>query len=116
MSAFTDRKEGWAIDHGDHFVTRYPLAWDIGRKGGPRVTVPAGFRFDVSIPRWLWWAASPRDRRYLGAAAVHDWLLADGWDVWTSGAQFRAALEADGVPFLRRLLMTLATIAFAGPN
>ncbi|MGR3626808.1 MAG: DUF1353 domain-containing protein [Limimaricola sp.] len=93
---------------GTLYTTTGPLTWGIGRKSGPPITVPPGFAFDVSIPRPLWLAFSPHDPRYLRAAAIHDWLLTDGWWRVTAGAVFLEALRADGVGRIRRLLMWLA--------
>lgn len=125
MSAYTDRPEDWYRREGGSYITARPLPWDVGRKGsGLTVTVPAGFPFDFSAPRWpRWlgwllriipkrWQIDRHDPRYLAASALHDWCLVDGWDRWTAGAVFRAALEADGVSTLRRVVMTLATIVW----
>ena len=112
MSAYTARPEAWWAPKGRKYVTLVPLRWEIGAEGSDLwLTVPAGFVFDVSIPRGLGWLADPDDRRYLAAAALHDWCLLDGWDRWAAGSVFRAALEADGVSRTRRAAMTLATIA-----
>lgn len=81
------------------------LCWSIGSKDGPVYDVPRGFEFDVSIPRALWWAFSPHDRRYLKAAALHDHMLLSGWSKATAAATFYEALKADKVPRLRRYLM-----------
>jgi hypothetical protein len=93
---------------GTLYTTTSPLTWGIGREGGPPITVPPGFAFDVSVPPGLRWWASPHDPRYLRAAAIHDWLLTDGWWRVTAGAVFLEALRADGVGRTRRLLMWLA--------
>ncbi|WP_263618114.1 DUF1353 domain-containing protein [Pseudooceanicola nanhaiensis] len=55
--------------------------------------------------RWLFDPAAPE---YLKAAALHDWLLSEGWDRMTAGAVFHNALAADGVSVWRRLVMWLA--------
>lgn len=93
---------------GIRYATTTPLAWGIGREGGPEIIIPSGFPFDVSVPPPLRWWASPHDPRYLRAAALHDWLLLDGWWRVTAGAIFLEALRADGVGRIRRLAMWLA--------
>ena len=99
----------YAAGAGCAFVTVRPVSWCIGRAGsGMRLEVPAGFSFDVSVPRPLAWAFDPRAPEYLRAACVHDWLLADRWHRITAGAVFAEVLAADGVPAWRRLVMWLA--------
>jgi len=89
------------------------LSWEIGCKGsGLWVEVPAGFLFDVSVPRGLWWAMSPHDPKYLRAAALHDYLLSLGWDRVTSAAAFAAGLKASRVGKVRRLVLTVLVIAW----
>ncbi|KQI68202.1 hypothetical protein AN189_12350 [Loktanella sp. 3ANDIMAR09] len=99
------------IDGTDRYRLTGPVMWEIGVKGsGLWVSVPRGRGFDVSVPRGLHWAVSPHDPRYLKAAALHDDLLARGWDRVTAGAVFHDALRADGVGPVRRLAMLLAVI------
>ncbi|PYE80805.1 DUF1353 domain-containing protein [Pseudoroseicyclus aestuarii] len=108
MSAYTAAAAWYELAEGLRYRVTVPLRWEIGREGGPAVTVPPGFVFDVSVPRGLRWIVSPRDARYLKAAALHDWLLEDGWARVTAAAVFNEALAADGVGRLRRLAMWLA--------
>jgi len=108
MSAYTDALPVVDIGGGD-YLTDAPIRWDIGRKGsGLTYVVPAGFRFDVSIPGLFQWAFNPKDRRFLKAAALHDHMLIDGWSRVESAAVFHEALKADGVSSLKRLAMFLA--------
>ena len=89
-------------------VTR-AVIWDVGRRGsGLVVVVPAGSIFDVSVPSGLRWLISPTDRRFLKAAALHDYLLSQGWDRVTAAAVFHDALAADLVGRPMRLAMWLA--------
>ena len=74
--------------------------------------VPAGYEFDVSIPRALSWAFDPTDPRYLKASALHDWALDQGWDGVSSAASFSDALLAEKVGFARRWAMVFAVIAY----
>lgn len=115
MSGYTDRPKDWCRRlTGTAYVTRQPLAWQIGRRDGECVVVvPEGFRFDLSVPWALRWAASPHDPRWLGAACLHDWLLLDRWQVGQAGGVFYDALRADRAGPIRSLLMTAAVIAFA---
>lgn len=112
MSAFTEIRD-WAVRQGSSYITTKQVAWEIGRKGsGLWLRVPAGFVFNMSIPyplRWLW---SPHDPRYLKAAALHDFALADGWDRVSAAAAFSEALKASGVSWFTRLVMVLGVIVF----
>ena len=75
MSAYTEhagpRRSSFdpeALD-GTRFRLTQDLVWRIGTETGPAYTVPAGFEFDVSIPRWLHWLFDPREQAYLKGAA-----------------------------------------------
>jgi hypothetical protein len=94
---------------GTRFRLTRELIWRIGMETGPSYTVPAGFEFDVSVPRWLWWIFNPREQAYLKGAALHDHMLIHGWSRLTAAAEFHNALKADGVRLWRRLAMFLAT-------
>jgi hypothetical protein len=108
MSAYTIALPVVDIGGGD-YLTDADLRWDLGKEGsGLTYTVPAGFRFDVSVPRILQWAFSPKDRRFLKAAALHDHMLENGWSRIESAAVFHEALKADKVSRLKRLAMFLA--------
>lgn len=107
MSAYTVAFEPIAIGGIDYRLAS-PLTWRIGRKDGPPVTVPAGFTFQVSVPGLFRWVFDPHDRRFLKAAAVHDWLLKKDWDQVTAAAIFHEALKADGVSTWRRAAMLVA--------
>jgi len=94
MSAFTEAHAWCARLNGKYRAIR-PLRWEIGIKGsGLWVTVPAGFDFDVSIPRAARWFFNPHDYRYLKAAALHDHMLDQEWDAQTAAAIFYRALRA----------------------
>jgi hypothetical protein len=72
--------------------------WEIGRKGsGKPEIIPVGFEFDFSVPRLLEWLVDPHDADNLAAAALHDWLLDDGYDRPFSASEFRRVLVARGV-------------------
>lgn len=115
MSAYTqhtgpkpDPFDPEALD-GIRFRLARDLVWHIGHETGPAYPVPAGFEFDVSIPRWLWWLFDPREQAFLKGAALHDHMLIHGWSRLTAAAEFHNALKADGVRLWRRLAMFLAT-------
>ncbi|WAJ27136.1 DUF1353 domain-containing protein [Antarcticirhabdus aurantiaca] len=94
------------------YRTTAPIAWEVGKvDSGWLFTVPANTTFDVSIPLALRWAFSPRDPRFLKAAAIHDLMLIGGIDRVTAAGAFNEALKADGVSAARRLAMTSA-VAF----
>jgi hypothetical protein len=107
MSRYTDAIS--VIPDGDGYKLAYAVRWDIGAPGsGVTYTVPAGFRFDVSIPWFARWLFSPQDRRFLKAAALHDHMLLNGWNRIEAGATFHEALKADSVVRWKRLAMFLA--------
>lgn len=110
MSAYTDACYPWAR-RGAGYITTAPISWEVGRKGSRLwLHVPVGTPFDVTVPRLLRWLFDPHDTRFLKAAALHDYALADGWDRVSAAAAFCDALKADGVGKAQRLLMTLAVI------
>lgn len=112
MSGYT-AAQGWHRAAPGGYVTTAPLVWHVGRKdSGLIVTVPAGWFFDVSVPWCLRWAVSRHDTRYLKAAALHDYLLADDWSRVTAGAEFHEALRADQVGRGMRLVMWIAVSAW----
>lgn len=116
MSAYTDRPADWCarIDGATYAVRGAPLVWHVGREGrGEPIVIPPDFTFDLSVPWWLRWAASPHDTRYLGAACLHDWCLLDNWQVGQAAGVFNDALVADGVGRLRAGVMALAVMLFA---
>lgn len=71
------RKLDWCKPIGGiTYITTKPVAWHVGKKGsGLIIKIPAGFEFESSVPRLLWWVFSPHDPQYLWAACLHDWLL-----------------------------------------
>lgn len=113
MSAFTaftayERVIGTRKRH----VLLDDLLWEIGARGsGWVLTVPTGYTFDISVPRWLEWVLSPVDRRVLLAAAIHDRLLELGHDVAFASSEFRRAVRALGVnPIFAMALFTSTLI------
>ncbi len=83
----------------DYRLTRL-LEWSVGGKFAPRaVIIPAGFQFNSSVPRWLWWLLSPHRPDLLLAACVHDYVLEQGHSrlqaagEWLDGARAAKAPE-----------------------
>lgn len=114
MSAYTDHAGPVDVTRLDGIKYRLErdLTWRIGHIDGPSYTVPAGFTFDVSVPRLLRWLLNPHDRRLLKAAALHDHMLEAGWSRITAGAEFHNALKADEVTAWRRLAALLAVLVW----
>lgn len=109
MSAYTKHSGWFEPASGINFRTTAPVIWEVGAKGsGLAVTVPPGFVFDVSVPSALRWLFNPAERRFLKAAALHDWLLREEWTRISAAAVFHDALAADGVSRCQRLVMWLA--------
>lgn len=115
MSSYTELTN-WRIDlgHDNLFVTTEEVKWELGAKGsGLWLIAPKGYKFDVSIPRYLWWLLNPKDERFLKAACLHDYALDKlKWDRVTSAAAFSEALRATGVSRTTRLAMVLAVITW----
>lgn len=87
------------------------LAPVIYRGDYGRYVVPAGYVTDfASVPRLLW-ILFPQSGRWDAAAVVHDWLITNGLlgevDITSAhvDAEFRGALKAVNVGFIRRWLM-----------
>ncbi|WP_308917551.1 DUF1353 domain-containing protein [Jannaschia sp. LMIT008] len=113
MSRFTELADWYepVPGPGALFRTTAALPWEVGRVGsGLWVTVPPGYVFDVSIPRWAGLVFDRHDPRYLKAAALHDWTLEAGWNRVAAAGLFGSALKADGVGLLRRVVMVVAVI------
>lgn len=80
---------------GDRYRLRALLIWEIGNKGsGWKLEIPAGFEFESSVPRLLRWIVSPHHRSWLLAAAVHDRLLAEGFDKAFAAGEWLRAVRA----------------------
>lgn len=91
------------------------------------ITVPAGFRFDLSsAPRAFWWLIAPFELSVV-APLVHDFLYLHAGTPPPASIEpprtysraeadrvFREAMEAEGVASWRRLLAYAATRAFGG--
>lgn len=96
------------------------LAPVIYRGDYGRYVVPAGYVTDfASVPRLLW-ILFPQSGRWDAAAVVHDWLITNGLlgevDITSAhvDAEFRGALKAVNVDFIRRWLMW-AGVRWAAP-
>ena len=88
----TDRKN-WKQVGSEKYQCCSPIAWEIGRKGsGWILTVPTDFVFDSSVPKFAQWIVSPHHEPWLLAAAIHDYLLEQGFDkAFAAGEWLRAA-------------------------
>jgi hypothetical protein len=87
------------------------------RNGATTITVPAGFRFDLSsVPRALWWLIAPFELS-IAAPLLHDFLYLHGslppagsvdpprtYTRADADRVFREVMRAEGVPAWRRLL------------
>ena len=95
------------------------------RDGDTAITVPKGFRFDLSsVPRAFWSAIAPFELSIV-APLLHDFLYRYGGEppagsvvpprTYTRAETdrlFRAIMEAEGVPAWRRTLAYLAVRTF----
>lgn len=113
MSKFTNHFAYFEVQPRGTFELSAPLMWEVGKLGsGLVVTVPKGFRFEVSVPDRLRWLINPRDRRYLLAAAVHDHLVAEKWSNNRSAIEFYHGLKAMGVGRVERFILTACVLAW----
>ena len=97
------------------------------RDGDTTITVPAGFRFDLSsVPRVFWSLIAPFELS-IAAPLVHDFLYRHGgkppegsvappraYTRAEADRTFRAMMEAEGVSAWRRTAAYLAVRAFGG--
>lgn len=87
------------------------LSWDIGQKGSSwKLIIKKGFKVNVSAPRLLEWAIDVHDKNLLAAAAIHDWLLEQGFDKAFASSEFRRALRARGVSHVKSWGLFFATL------
>lgn len=93
----------WCVKGGTRgYVTVTDVPWPIGAKHSKHIeTVPKGYEFESSVPSFLEWAFSPDDPFYLLAAAVHDWLIEQGYDLDFCDSQWFAAARKMQAPNLR---------------
>jgi|GEM_PF-637064 len=116
MSKFTDIV--WfepAPKSPKDFVVVEKVIWEIGREGsGLELVIPQGQIFDVSVPRALEWLVDPRDRDIAAAAAVHDQLVAEDFDIAFASAEFRRALRARGKSRVFAFSLYAATLVWLG--
>ena len=104
----------WAkTPDGKKYFTISDITWYLGYKNSPWVVlVKRGFIFDISVPRWLRWLVSPDDETLLGPAAIHDWLLQDGWKRNRAAIEFYQACRAWGVPRWRAFILAGAVLTW----
>ena len=110
MSDFSEFN-GFELLVGIDYQLTSPLVWEVGRKGsGLTVTVPDGYVFESSVPWYARWILSPHDRRFLSAAAVHDWLLENGHPKAFAASQWHDCVAAMGVARWFRLLAFIGMV------
>jgi len=86
------------------------------KKSFKGVIIPAGFRFNVSSPKWAHWFVHPHDERFLEAACYHDYLLLElGWSrpkaawFWYDVLKIRK-----DVSWFKKIVTTLALAIWPG--
>lgn len=113
MSAATEHR-AWLHLAATDYIPGRDLTWDIGQLGsGWTLTVPRDCRFQSSIPRVLRWLVSPHHEPWLLAAAVHDYLLAEGFDRAFAAGEWRRAARACARRDSKRWLVSPAYFAIA---
>ena len=107
MSKYTSYNTDFEYVGGITYRVKKDITWQVGSLTGPKFIVPAGFIFDVSVPKFARWIFNPHDKQYFKAAAIHDYMLVNDWSRLTAGAEFNSALKADKVVVWRRFVMWL---------
>ena len=91
---------------GDRYVLTAPLEWRVGaRTSDWRLVVPAGFVFDISVPRVLTWIVSRHHRPWMIGSAIHDYLLAHGYDPLFAASEWARACRRMAEKDSRRRLV-----------
>ena len=107
------RFDDFYLVEGKKYKLNNPIVWEVGKKNsGYKIYLPKNYTFDVSVPFFLEWLVSPHDRRLLLAAAVHDELTIQGYDIAFSSAEFRRASVARGYNRAGAWVLFLATFFF----
>lgn len=77
------------------YVVVKPVVWHLGKKNsGFVITVPVGREFESSVPKLFRWVWSKDDPKFLKSAAIHDYLLEEGYRKDFADSQwFEAALS-----------------------
>ena len=80
-----------------------PLVWESDEE---LIIVPEGFLTDgASIPRAVWWFASPMTGQHSRAAVLHDYLCVTSSNQPETDRLFLKAMEATGVSWMKRQTM-----------
>lgn len=95
------------------YLTGSDLSWDVGRKGsGWKLIIKRGFKVNVSAPGFLEWAIDVHNEDLLAAAAIHDWLLEQGFDKAFASSEFRRTLRARGLSHIKAWSFFFATLVW----
>lgn len=94
------------------WVTVGDIRFEHGRGGSGFVdTIEGGWPTDMaSIPRWLAWLVNPFDPQTARAAAIHDWMLAKGYEQRVAAGEFYRQLALDNVRLRKRIAYYLAVL------
>ena len=91
----------WYRRIGDGYETTVDMEW-------PELSlvIPAGYRFNVSVPKRWQWFVDPHDPRYFEAALMHDYAIHElGFSRPLAAGYFNEGLRnADVALFKRKLL------------
>lgn len=107
--SYTDADQWSKPVAGIDYITTQDLDWGIWSPNSKtRLKIPAGFVFNVSIPKKLRWALNPHDPRFRLAGAIHDYLLhVEGARHIRVSGDFHDALRATNTPRLLAIIMWL---------
>ena len=84
------------------YVVVKPIVWHLGKKNsGFAITIPVGREFESSVPKLLRRIWSAHDPFFLKAAAIHDYLLEEGFFPDTADSEWLQAGLSENSPRLK---------------
>lgn len=90
---------------GDKYFTTEPMTWNIGKKDSEwKMTIPANFEFENSVPRLAYFFINPDDPYFLKAACIHDYLIETGFKRVFADAIWLDVTRAENAPIWKREL------------
>lgn len=105
MSTATEFNDYVVFDE-TKYVLGSELMWYIGKKdSGWKLVIPAGFVFDITVPKLLRGLVSQHHRPWFLASAIHDYLMKSGFDrAFAAGEWYRAARAMKSVDDKKHLV------------
>jgi len=88
------------------------------KKSYKGVLIPAGFRFNISSPKWAHWFVHPHDDRFFEAACFHDYVILrlDWGRMKAAKLWYKVLGKRRDVPYWKRLITTVALGLWPGKD